>query len=166
MFCGEEILKPSAAVRAEALVASLVAKLVVYLPGCDAFFSAVVFEQGAGDLFAVLQIIRAAVAGDVPPTKGAPETVFVHGQHIRIPVREPGRGRGGRRAEDNAQAPLPRLFDDAVEEGKVKASLLRLHDVPGKFTDADDVAAQFHYAVQVLLEPLRLPLFRIVINAQ
>ena len=52
------------------------------------------------------------------------------------------------------------------KEGKVKASLLRLHDVPGKFTDADDVAAQFHYAVQVLLEPLRLPLFRIVINAQ
>ena len=154
------------AVVAPTQVAALVADLVVHLPSYDALLAPVMLGQGRDDLTAGFQVMGVGIAGYMPPAEGTGGTVREAGKDIGILGDEPSRrgSRGG--AEDNLQALLLGHGNDPVKVGEVKLTFLLFHAVPGKFTDADHIAAQFQDAVHVCFHQGSVPLFGIIINAQ
>ena len=141
-------------------------QLVVHLPGEDHLLIPVMPCQSRDNLFAVATVDGAAEAVDVPAAEGSGRPSFKLGENVGMLVNEPGRRRGRGRAEDH---PQPLAFchgDDAVKEGEVIRPLPGLHAVPGKFTDADDVAAQLHHALKIRFHHGFRPLFGIVIYAK
>ena len=141
-------------------------QLVVHLPGEDGVLAAIVPRQRRDDLFAVATVNDAAETVDMAAAEGSGRPSFKLGENVGVLMNEPGRRRGRGGAEDHPQSHAFCHGDDIVEEGEVIRPLPGLHAVPGKFTDADDVAAQLHHALKIRFHHGFRPLLGIVVYAK
>ena len=141
-------------------------QLVVHLPGEDHLLIPVMPCQSRDNLFAVATVDGAAEAVDVPAAEGSGRTSFKLGENVGVLMNEPGRRRGRGGAEDHPQSHAFCHGDDAIKEGEIICPFPGLHAVPGKFADADDVAAQLHHALKIRFQHGFRPLLGIVVYAK
>ena len=148
---------------APAHVGSLVADLVVHLPGDDGFFVAVMFCHPfcqSGRLFQIDIVVETVAAAG---TERLTVSVFVFVHDLRIPVIHPGRNGGGRNAHQDMQTVFLRLFDHFIEEREVILPFFRFETVPGKIADADRVGSKFDDVVQIFVDKFHSPLFGVIV---
>ena len=151
---------------APAEVASLVAQLVVGLPGGDLRLVPVMARHGPDDFLRIRIQLRAVVAANVASAKGPGLSVLKPGEDIRVFARKPCGNRGGRRAQDDLQVLFPGLGDDAVKKGEVILPLDRLHQMPGELGNPDCIAPHLPNDVHIGVHQGGVPLLGVVVNAQ
>ena len=152
------------ALRVELL--GLAVELVVDLPAHNAGPLSVVLPQllhhPGGKLLVLFGIVVVVAAHAVAVQNPVPAGV----EHLRVLVCQPGRGRGGGRAEDHLHARLLRQIQEPVPEGEGKHSLLRLCKVPGEFPHADGGNPVGQHPSQVLFPQGAVPVLGVVAGPQ
>ena len=153
------------AVVAVAATAAVAADLVVDLPGGDVLVGA----EDAGDLAhdpAHVAAVGAVVQAGVASAAGVPaEALPVHGGHVRVAAEEPGRGRGGRGAEDDLQPRVGQGLDGAFQPDHVVDAAAWLQARPGELAHPDDVDARIDHHAGVGRPAVLGPVLGVVGNA-
>ena len=163
-------IKPTAeggrCVRGKALVAAMVAELIVGLPHHDGGVLAIAAGQRLSDAGALAAIGLRGEAVMPAGAKTARAAMLVLRENLRIEVNQPFGRRGGRRAEDDAEALGVQGFNGAVEPTPVEAAGFRLQPRPGKLADPHEAQPQRAHHPGVFGPVGLRPVFGIVADAE
>ena len=146
-------------------VAALVPNLIVDLPRHNLVFLLVMLHQRADDLFGISIHSRTVKTIETASAETPFLPPFRFGKNLRMLFGQPCGDGGSRGSHQDFQTPFLRLFDHPVKKAEIIAALGFLHQMPGKFSDPDDVAAQLHNPVQIRFQQTGVPLFGVIVNA-
>ena len=159
------ILKRQMTLLAVALIGAFVADLVVHLPRNDGGFVRVVFDQFADDFFGVLLVHARVETILSPPAKHAHFTIHFPCQNRRMRFRQPRRKCRRRRTKHHAQAMRFGFGNHLIKKREIKLPFNRLHFLPSKFTDTNDVAAHLAHPAHIIVHHLDRPMLGVIVNA-
>ena len=87
-------------------------------------------------------------------------------QNLRIALCHPYRRRSCGRTEDHLHFRRFRQLQEGIEQRKVVFSFPRLHQAPGKFSNANHPYTQGPHSLQILFPKAPIPLLRVIAHPQ